>query len=392
MTRRLRGEYILRLIHKYGWTIGAELGVWYGETYFRVLEGAENLTLIGVDNWDSKYPLTTRKDQTKNRKGVYEGARNFPGRAVIMEMDTAEAAEKIPDRSLDFVFIDADHSYEGCHRDIVNWLPKIKDIGWILGHDYTWPGVNRAVHELLNPVNCDILYTDETWARPKHLTGDNAVTICCIKWGDKYGPEYVNRLYRMVQKSVHHVGHDFVCFTEDVTGLDPNIRTAPLLCEYPGWWQKMGLYQKELPGVNTNKILFLDLDVALCNSLDPVLEMDSDFAFAKDWPVGKWKESDARDCYGNSSAILLRVGSQSRIWDRFSADPKKNMNNKRYPGDQEWINGHFFGEMDLMPETFVKSYKLHNLAGAERPDCSVVMFHGKPKPPDCGGWVREVWR
>jgi hypothetical protein len=56
------------------------------------------------------------------------------------------------DRSLDFVFIDAGHSYENVKEDITSWFPKIKIGGFIAGHDYSpkWPSVVQAVDEFLS--------------------------------------------------------------------------------------------------------------------------------------------------------------------------------------------------------------------------------------------------
>lgn len=56
------------------------------------------------------------------------------------------------DRSLDFVFIDAGHSYENVKEDITSWFPKIKIGGFIAGHDYNpkWPSVVQAVDEFLS--------------------------------------------------------------------------------------------------------------------------------------------------------------------------------------------------------------------------------------------------
>jgi hypothetical protein len=72
-------------------------------------------------------------------------------RAKLMRLDSAEAAGMMEDGSEDFVFIDADHSYEGCKRDIEAWAPKVSPGGWIGGHDYGHPrpewGVTRAVDE-----------------------------------------------------------------------------------------------------------------------------------------------------------------------------------------------------------------------------------------------------
>lgn len=64
----------------------------------------------------------------------------------------------------DMVFVDGEHSYEGCKADIEAWLPLIKPGGIIAVHDYgkaaippnpngphpvAWPGVDQAVDELL---------------------------------------------------------------------------------------------------------------------------------------------------------------------------------------------------------------------------------------------------
>ena len=51
--------------------------------------------------------------------------------------------------------------------------------------------------------------------------------IICLKWGNKYGPEYVNKMYNMVKRNCT-LDYEFICFTEDRNGIDRNIRTEPL--------------------------------------------------------------------------------------------------------------------------------------------------------------------
>ena len=69
---------------------------------------------------------------------------------VPMRMTTTQAASNFADGSVDFVFIDADHSYEAVKQDIQTWLPKVRHGGVLAGHDYGWAGtVQRAVHETL---------------------------------------------------------------------------------------------------------------------------------------------------------------------------------------------------------------------------------------------------
>jgi predicted O-methyltransferase YrrM len=49
----------------------------------------------------------------------------------------------------DMVFVDGDHRYENCKRDIENALLRLRPGGLLCGHDRHWPGVKQAVAELL---------------------------------------------------------------------------------------------------------------------------------------------------------------------------------------------------------------------------------------------------
>ena len=67
----------------------------------------------------------------------------------IVMSDSVTAASRYADKSLDFVFIDAEHAYPYVSRDIDAWLPKVRKGGIISGHDFTleFPGVIQAVTE-----------------------------------------------------------------------------------------------------------------------------------------------------------------------------------------------------------------------------------------------------
>lgn len=57
-------------------------------------------------------------------------------RRVILQGKTTEVSDQIPDRSLDFAYIDADHTLRGITIDLIRMLPKIKDGGVIAGDDF----------------------------------------------------------------------------------------------------------------------------------------------------------------------------------------------------------------------------------------------------------------
>jgi hypothetical protein len=150
-----RYEVLADLIKKHGWTVGAELGVFKGETFFYLLDRFPFLTLVGVDRWK---PTSGPKQDRETGQASYERhpmaeyaarvkamAQAYCGRALIYHMSTLDAAEDIRDESLDFVFIDASHDTESVRADIQAWKQKVKPSGQILGHDINWPSVERAV-------------------------------------------------------------------------------------------------------------------------------------------------------------------------------------------------------------------------------------------------------
>jgi len=56
-------------------------------------------------------------------------------------------AKWVPDGSLDWVYIDADHRLKGIRADLKAWGPKVKSGGWIMGHDYNRAAIRQGVKE-----------------------------------------------------------------------------------------------------------------------------------------------------------------------------------------------------------------------------------------------------
>lgn len=156
--------------------VGAEVGVYRGcmsNALFKLIPG---LRLFMVDRWlvytkeervaSPKTRIARIKQERvwgKIKAAALKVAAAYPG-AVVIEDDSVAAATQVLDGSLDFVFIDGDHSYEGVKRDVLAWLPKVKPGGWLMGHDYGGKpdgGVKRAVDELGIAVELD---RDHVWA------------------------------------------------------------------------------------------------------------------------------------------------------------------------------------------------------------------------------------
>lgn len=138
-----------------GWRYGAELGVSTGRFTRYMCAVMPTCRMLAVDLWAEQPGNTGDGAETyagRDFKGALETftfqcAAFFPGRVSIIQQDTVEASKAVPDESLDFVFIDADHRYENCLADIKAWTPKVRPKGLISGHDINWPTVKRAVEE-----------------------------------------------------------------------------------------------------------------------------------------------------------------------------------------------------------------------------------------------------
>jgi predicted O-methyltransferase YrrM len=78
-----------------------------------------------------------------------------------IKMTSAEGSKLYKDHSIDFVYIDADHTYRAVVDDINNWISKVKKGGYLGGHDIYISDVRRAVEERFG-TNYKT-YSDTSW-------------------------------------------------------------------------------------------------------------------------------------------------------------------------------------------------------------------------------------
>lgn len=144
-----------------GFRTGAEIGVCSG-TYSQILcENNPDLKLYCVDNWGEG----KRVDKRWQRKYEEAKSRLAPYNTVIIRKISLDAAKDFEDGSLDFVYIDADHSYNSVKEDINAWAPKVRIGGIVAGHDYYYTragniGVIAAVNEYVKENDYDLQLTD----------------------------------------------------------------------------------------------------------------------------------------------------------------------------------------------------------------------------------------
>ena len=163
--RARRWDAILKRIPVDANYIGVEVGVWRGDTGKRLLAARENIIHIMIDPWkqqgkNSRYvksgDQTAQNDQEtfdKCMEYVRTEVGQYGKRAIIIREKSKVAVKQFEDKSLDYAFIDGEHTYQAVKEDITLWLPKVKKGGWIGGHDYRnlprFPGVQQAVDEML---------------------------------------------------------------------------------------------------------------------------------------------------------------------------------------------------------------------------------------------------
>lgn len=129
-----------------------EIGVHKGDHAQEILNVLPVEKLWLVDPWSSKYPMEHVENNEETWNSLFRYVRDrFANRSLVeIVRTTSEEASKFLPNELDFVYIDADHSYESCLQDILYWWPKIKVGGILGGDDYPYPGVQKATDEILH--------------------------------------------------------------------------------------------------------------------------------------------------------------------------------------------------------------------------------------------------
>lgn len=125
------------LFTELGFTVGAEIGVDAGSYSLIICEGILKLKLYCVDSW-TLYPEYRDKFTQKKMDDALALAisRLQKYDVEFINKFSMEAVKMFPDKSLDFVYIDANHEYPFVTQDIIHWSKKVRSGGVVAGHDY----------------------------------------------------------------------------------------------------------------------------------------------------------------------------------------------------------------------------------------------------------------
>lgn len=134
-----------------------EVGSWLGSTAIAMADAVTEATVHCVDTWEGT-PTDITGPCAKQAGGpdaVFEEFKRRVGprlgktvRALVGK--STDIARQAFDHQFDLIFIDADHTYEGCKADIEAWWPHLREGGVMVGHDLEvdgYDGVGQAVKE-----------------------------------------------------------------------------------------------------------------------------------------------------------------------------------------------------------------------------------------------------
>ncbi len=250
------------------------------------------------------------------------------------------------------------------------------------------------------------------------------VNVLCLKWGTRYPADFVNRLYRGVQRHLHRPFR-FVCVTDDPKGLD-----AGISCEsfpppppemgnhsWPNIFVKLMIFKDGFANLR-GTTLFLDIDQIITGDLDCFFDYKpGEFCIIRNWIELRKRLFRRVPSVGNSSCFRFEAGEMNWAYEKFLAEHEKAMNQRYFRTEQAFMTYAVASRqaVNWWPTDWVRSFKRscerpwplnHILAPRFVPGTRILCFHGNPDPDQAiagfkgrhlntwtlpAPWVAELW-
>jgi hypothetical protein len=234
------------------------------------------------------------------------------------------------------------------------------------------------------------------------------ITCTLWKWGKKYTNEHVAKMAGMLKRHLS-LPHRIICITDQPKGLPRDVepfsmKKVPVLpWDYKGL-RRMWLYSEEA-GILGDRLLQLDIDVVLTDSIDPIAKRDEPFVIWKS--DSNWKDGWAY----NATLMMITPGAQEPLWRRYMKDPRKVLNDADADGWGGKVNSdqalacYLLKDQDVPVWTQadgVYAYRVFAGKYGDRgavlpPGCRLVSFHG-PRDPGVkelqqkSPWIAQHWK
>jgi len=181
---------LYRYFAELGLKLGAEIGVQRGRNAKVMFDNIPNLSLFLIEPYAdhmSNKRLWGRKTHEKFKRQAYGRFTDpvYNDRLFWIEKFSDVASYDIPDNTLDFVYIDGEHTYDFAMMDLILWSRKVRPGGIVAGHDFEYKGSGeikkdpKVAHALLDFAKAykieQIYLTDKK--APRENRGD-----ACSSW------------------------------------------------------------------------------------------------------------------------------------------------------------------------------------------------------------------
>lgn len=222
-----------------------------------------------------------------------------------------------------------------------------------------------------------------------------AIDCACLIHGDLYSWEYVERLYRALQRNL---GREFLLhvYTEASRPVPDHMIKHPLIDwgfagAKQGWWYKIQLFN-----INNHRgpLLYFDLDTVIVDHIDWIVDLPTNLLWAPKDFKHLWRPNHNGI---NSSVMWFDTMAFYDVYKNFASQDVKYVA-RRYPGDQDYLNEVVIPKRRrFFKEQLVRSWRwechdggfdfrrrtYRNIgAGTDTLNSSILVFHGNPKPLD----------
>ena len=144
-----------------------EIGSLVGESLaylaVEVINSGKNIDIFSVDAFIGNVHSVEKKGNFPQWVQFQKNLSSVWDRITPVKGISWQVAGQFEDDSIDFIFIDADHTYEGVMKDIRSYWPKLKSGGLFSGHDFKHPPVKQAVDEFTKELGLTYESGENSW-------------------------------------------------------------------------------------------------------------------------------------------------------------------------------------------------------------------------------------
>jgi hypothetical protein len=197
------------------------------------------------------------------------------------------------------------------------------------------------------------------------------------EWSKVYTPEWVDKLYRGIQRNTMDLKIDFVCLTDREYDFEEDVHQIPLRNPEAGWGS---LCEAWRPDLMLGRRCVLGLDTVIVGPIDEIMQTDCDIGLLRDpyAPDQIGNMVGIYDEYYSGNLWLLWLESEGlndqQFLRKYVGTDRAVLLNDKYPGQ-------------------ILSYKVDIKGKAVAvPPVKIVYFHGNPKPNEIKDeWILEHW-